>query len=107
MPRKKTTLSDAEYAKRVRETAREIETRTTGKFRGPPMSLRNMRQNHVRMVTATCEACWHKADLNVDQLPEETYLPDVANRLVCSKCGSKRINTRPAWHAIERPSKGT
>ena len=71
------------------------------------MSLRNMRQNAVHMVTACCEACGHKADLSVDDLPETMYVPDVAKRLVCSKCGSKQINTRPAWHRIEQPPKGT
>ena len=79
----------------------------TGKFRGPPMTLRNMRENHVRMVTAFCEACGHKGDINVDQLPDTMYVPYVAKRLACSKCGSKQINTRPAWHRIEQPPKGT
>jgi DNA-directed RNA polymerase subunit RPC12/RpoP len=58
------------------------------------------------MVTAICEACGHKADVNIDQLHEETYVPNVARRLVCSKCGSKRINTRPAWHRIKLPWQG-
>ena len=48
-----------------------MDRRPTGKFRGPPMSLRNMRQNDARMVTAICEACGHKADVNVDQLHDE------------------------------------
>jgi hypothetical protein len=33
-----------------------------------PMTLRNMRQNGVRAVIATCQACGHKADVNVDSL---------------------------------------
>ena len=40
---------------------------------GPPMSLRNMRENGVRSVTATCEACGHQADVNVDALPETVF----------------------------------
>ena len=36
---------------------------------GPPMTLANMRLNGVRAVIATCEACRHKADVNVDALP--------------------------------------
>jgi len=39
---------------------------------GPPMTLANMRANGVRAVIATCEACNHKADVNVDALPEGT-----------------------------------
>ena len=37
---------------------------------GPPMSLANMRANGVREVSATCEACGHQADVNVEALPE-------------------------------------
>jgi hypothetical protein len=65
---------------------------------GPPMSLANMRQNGVRAVTATCEACNHSADVNVDALPATVYVPQVARRLRCSSCGGKQINIRPAWH---------
>jgi hypothetical protein len=36
----------------------------------PPMTFANMRANGVRAVIATCEACGHKADVNVDALPE-------------------------------------
>ena len=34
------------------------------------MTLANMRLNGVRSVTATCQACAHQADANVDALPE-------------------------------------
>jgi hypothetical protein len=65
---------------------------------GPPMSLRNMRENGVRAVTATCEACKHAADVNVDALPETVFVPQAGQRLRCSQCGRKTISTRPAWH---------
>jgi hypothetical protein len=65
---------------------------------GPPMSLANMRENGVRVVTATCDACNHSADVNVDALPETLYVPQVGRRFRCSSCGGKAINTRPAWH---------
>jgi hypothetical protein len=42
---------------------------------GPPMTLANMRENGVRAVTATCEACSHKADANVDALHETVTGP--------------------------------
>jgi hypothetical protein len=32
------------------------------------MTSGNMRQNGVRAVIATCQACGHKADVNVDAL---------------------------------------
>jgi hypothetical protein len=36
---------------------------------GPPRTLANMRANGVRVVIATCEACGHKADVNVMPCP--------------------------------------
>jgi hypothetical protein len=66
---------------------------------GPPMTLGNMRQNGVRAVIATCQACGHKADVNVDVLPETIVVPEVGRALRCGQCGGKRIgDTRPAWH---------
>jgi hypothetical protein len=61
---------------------------------GPPMTLANIRKNGVRAVIAACQACGHKADVNVDALPETIFVP----RLRCSQCGGKRIHTSPAWH---------
>jgi hypothetical protein len=65
---------------------------------GPPMTLANMRRNGVRAVIATCEACGHKADVNVDVLPESITVPNAGGRLRCGQCGGKAISTRPAWH---------
>jgi DNA-directed RNA polymerase subunit RPC12/RpoP len=69
---------------------------------GPPMTLANMRQNGVRAVTATCEACKREADVNVDALPETMTVPKAGQRLRCSRCGGKTILTRPAWHMARR-----
>ena len=69
-----------------------------------PMTLANMRQNGVRAVTATCEACGREADVNVDALPETLHVPHVSRRLRCSQCGGKRVWARPAWHTAVRIS---
>ena len=69
---------------------------------GPPMTLANMRENGVRAVTATCEACRREADVNVDALPEIVTVPKAGQRLRCSACGGKTISTRPAWHTARR-----
>jgi hypothetical protein len=69
---------------------------------GPPMTLANMRANGVRAVTATREACGHKADVNVDALPETLTVPEAGRCLRCSACGGKTIATRPAWHTAQR-----
>jgi hypothetical protein len=70
---------------------------------GPPMTLANMRKNGVRAVIATCQGCGHKADVNVDALPETITVPDVGRCLRCSPCGGKRIDTetRVAYEMIE------
>jgi hypothetical protein len=65
---------------------------------GPPMTLANMRKDGVRAVIASCQVCGHKADVNVDALPEKIIVPEAGRRLRCSRCGGKRIDTRPAWH---------
>ncbi len=62
-----------------------------------PMPLSNMREHGVRSVDALCEDCKREVTVNVDALPDELPVPDVALRLRCSSCGSKRIVTRPNW----------
>ena len=68
------------------------------------MTLANMRATGVRAVSATCEACSHSADVNVnvDALPETVTVPKAGQRLRCSACGGKRVLTRPAWHTARR-----
>ena len=62
------------------------------------MSLANMRQNGVRIVTASCANCGRSADVNIDALPETLTVPEAGPRLRCGQCGAKTISTRPAWH---------
>jgi hypothetical protein len=66
---------------------------------GPPMTLRNMRENGVHAVIATCQSCGHKVEVNVDDLAATIFVPESGRRLRCTQCGGKRIDTRPAWHA--------
>jgi len=72
------------------------------RYPGPPMSLANMRANGVRAVIAECLACHHKADVMVDGLDGGVFVPDVGRRMVCSACGGRRVETRPAWHTAYR-----
>jgi hypothetical protein len=59
------------------------------------MTLGNMRAQGIRDVVAHCEAieCHHSAAVNVDALPEDLPVPDVALRLACSRCGARQIKT--------------
>jgi hypothetical protein len=63
------------------------------------MTLGNMRAQGIRDVVAHCEAasCFHSATVNVGALPDDLPVPDVALRLVCSKCGRRQIKTIPDW----------
>jgi hypothetical protein len=67
------------------------------RYTGPPMDLANMRHNGVRSLLANCLDCNHDAAVNVDHLPGHLAVPSFVRRMVCSKCGSKRVDVRPAW----------
>jgi rRNA maturation protein Nop10 len=61
------------------------------------MTLANMRENGVRVVVAMCQPCGREADVNVDAI-SETWFQKRRDAFAAAKCGSKRVNVRPAWH---------
>jgi len=66
----------------------------------PPMDLANMRENGIRSVAADCQelGCHHHGVINVDRLPDDLPVPDVALRLRCLACGSRNVKTVPNWN---------
>jgi hypothetical protein len=40
------------------------------RYRGPPVTLDNMRENGVRPLAVSCLICHHKAILRVDEWPD-------------------------------------
>ena len=54
-------------------------------------------------VIAECRDCRHQANVFVDQFAAEVFVPDVGRSMVCSGCGGRKIETRPAWHLAKRP----
>ena len=64
-----------------------------------PMDLGNMREHGVRSVAAICQEvnCGHSGAVNVDGLPDDVPVPDVALRLWCSACSSRNVKTQPDW----------
>jgi Zn finger protein HypA/HybF involved in hydrogenase expression len=62
------------------------------------MDLDNMRENGVRALLVSCLDCLHAADVNVDDQPGHLAVKSFESRMRCGKCGSKRVNVRPAWH---------
>ncbi len=71
-----------------------------------PMTLGNMRHNGVRYLIAACLDCRHQADVLVDQLGDDVFVPEAGRRMRCSACGGRKIETRPAWHLAQRPGMG-
>lgn len=72
---------------------------TPRKYTGPPMDLANMRKNGVHALAVSCLDCTHRVDINVDDHPGHLPVKSFEPRMVCGKCGSKRIDVRPAWHS--------
>ena len=55
----------------------------TARYRGPPMTLANMRENGVRSLWVVC-AGHHEAVLNVDGYDEDVAVPSFGPRMVCT-----------------------
>ena len=70
-------------------------------YRGPAMTLRNMREQGARSLSITCWLCHHAAVLNVDRYGEAVPVPTFGPRMVCTGCGIIGADARPNWS--ERP----
>ncbi len=73
----------------------------TARYRGPPRTLANMRQQGVRSLWVVCEVCHHDAVLNVDRFGDDVPVPAFRPRMVCTSCGIIGAFARPNWQ--ERP----
>jgi hypothetical protein len=73
------------------------------RYRGPPMTLANMRENGVRSLSVTCELCHHEAAMNVDAFGDAIPVPAFGPRMVCTGCGIVGADARPNWK--DRPSR--
>lgn len=65
---------------------------------GPPMDLANMRCNGVRSLLCWCLSCRREAVVNVDDQPGHLAVKSFQARMVCSNCGSRRVEVRPNWN---------
>ena len=72
------------------------------RYRGPPMTLQNMRAQGVRSLRVVCESCHHEAVLNVDGYGDAMPALAFSPRMVCTACGIVGAFARPNW--LERPS---
>jgi hypothetical protein len=57
----------------------------------PPATVASTRAMGIRAVTAFCDPCGHYAVVPLDRFPDALAIPDIALRVRCSACGSKRI----------------
>jgi hypothetical protein len=69
----------------------------TTRYRGPPMTLANMRENGVRSLHVTCELCHHEAVMNADAFGNTIPVPAFGPRMVCTSCGIIGAFARPNW----------
>jgi len=69
------------------------------RYRGPPMTLANVRAQGVRSLWAVCDLCHHEAVVNVDAYGEAVPVPAFGPRMVCTRCGIGIIGAiaRPNW----------
>ena len=68
---------------------------------GMPMTLKNMREQGVQNLIASClnDACRHQALFDVSSYPAETEVPWFRTKVKCGKCGGRgnKIDVRPNW----------
>ena len=72
-----------------------------GSYRGPPMTLANMRAQGVRSLSVSCWLCHHGAVLIADRWSDEVQLPSLGTRMVCTGCGIVGADVRPDWQERE------
>jgi hypothetical protein len=63
---------------------------------GPPMTLGNAAAARVRLIV-WCKACGHRVEPDAAEMAERygagTSVPEWRERLVCSACGSRNVDT--------------
>ena len=64
---------------------------------GPPMGLKNMRENGVRSLAVWCGSCNLHRVVNVDDQPDHLTVKSFQPRIVCTSCGHKGAYVRPEW----------
>ena len=56
-----------------------------------PATVASTRAHGYRTVVAFCDPCGHDAVVSLDLFPDDLPIPDIALKVRCSACGSKRI----------------
>ncbi len=66
---------------------------------GPPLTVGSMRQLGVRGLIVSCPnpQCRHDTIFSADDYADKIEVPSFVPRMVCGKCGGKRVDVRPNW----------
>ena len=66
---------------------------------GSPMTLGNMRELGVRGLHILClnPACCHELTFSADDYAHDIEVSWFRSRMICGKCGGKRVCVRPDW----------
>lgn len=72
------------------------------RYRGPPMTLGNMRANGVRSLLVYCLACHRDVVFDVEAYPDDVPVPAFSPRMVCTACGMIGAEARPNWNDRRR-----
>jgi hypothetical protein len=81
--------------------------RRSDAYRGPPVTLGDMRAQGVRKLLIYCSRglyCHHSATVDADRWPDDTAVGDLCPKAVCSKFGIIGADVRP--DLTERASRG-
>jgi hypothetical protein len=73
-------------------------------YRGPPVTLGDIRAHGVRRLLIYCSAglyCHHSATVDADRWPDETAVRDLCPKAVCTRCGIIGADVRPNWQERE------
>ncbi len=67
----------------------------------PLMTLGNMRKLDIHQLDVLCQnpACSHAITFSGDDYAEELELAWFKPRMICARCGGRRIDVRPHWNA--------
>ncbi len=63
-----------------------------------PATVGSQKALGLTRVEIWCTECHHHAEISTEGLPDGLAIPDVCQRYRCSKCGSKRLQSRPSVH---------
>jgi hypothetical protein len=52
-----------------------------------------------------CHCCLHSVELNVDHMPDDTEVPSIGPRIVCTRSGHVGADARPDWSELNRSAR--